>query len=126
MKERYEVWVEKMTKKELAIVEAAEKRAKERLVSLSYDMRKISKSIESKGVTLKSLEGSKVTLSNCILSNFPNAYKHIASGTLVTYEIRGGRPCVVNAERWHTDNRGIIWDFTDKAKEAILKAAMNS
>ena len=122
MKERYQVWVEKITKKELALIEEAEKRARERKVDIERDMKTVSDSIEEKGVSLKALEGSSVWVSQCVLSNFPNAYKYTPYGTVVMYLIKGGRPHVRYVERNHTEKR-ITWNFTQEAKKAIIKAS---
>lgn len=124
MKERYQVWVEKMTKKELAYVAEVEKGARERKVDIERDMRVICDSIKKKGVSIKSLEGSTVTISQCVLSDFPHAYKHTPYGTVVTYCIEGGRPRIFCADRFYTESY-IKWRFTDEAKEAILKASEN-
>ena len=124
MKERYQVWVEKMTKKELAYIAEVEKRARERKVDIEKDMRVICDSIKKKGVSIKSLEGSTVTISQCVLSDFPRAYKHTPYGTVVTYCIEGGKPRVFYADRFYTESY-IKWKFTDEAKEAILKASEN-
>ena len=122
MKERYQVWVDKMTKKDLAYIAAVEKGAKVRKVDIEKDMRVIYDSIKKKGVSIKSLEGSTVTISQCVLSDFPRAYKHTPYGTVVTYCIEGGRPHVFCADRFYTESY-IKWKFTDEAKEAILKAS---
>ena len=76
MKERYQVWVDKMTKNDLASLAEVEKGAKVRKVDIEKDMRVIYDSIKKKGVSIKSLEGSTVTISQCVLSDFPRAYKH--------------------------------------------------
>ena len=116
MKERYQIWLEKMTKKELVYIAEVEKRARERKV--------ICESIKKKGVSIKSLEGSTVTISQCVLSDFPHAYKHTPYGTVVTYCIEGGRPRIFCADRFYTESY-IKWRFTDEAREAILKASEN-
>lgn len=122
MKERYQTWKEKVTKKELALIEEAEKKARERKVDIERDMKTISDSIEKKGVSLKALEGSSVWVSQCVLSNFPNAYKYTPYGTVVMYLIKGGRPHVRYVERNHTEKQ-ITWNFTTEAKKAIIKAS---
>ena len=122
MKERYQTWKEKVTKKELALIEEAEKKARERKVDIERDMKTISDSIEKKGVSLKALEGSSVWVSQCVLSNFPNAYKYTPYGTVVMYLIKGGRPHVRYVERNHTEKR-ITWNFTTEAKKAIINAS---
>lgn len=122
MKERYQTWKEKVTKKELALIEEAEKKARERKVDIERDMKTISDSIEKKGVSLKALEGSSVWVSQCVLSNFPNAYKYTPYGTVVMYLIKGGRPHVRYVERNHTEKR-VTWNFTTEAKKAIIKAS---
>ena len=122
MKERYQTWKEKVTKKELALIEEAEKKARERKVDIERDMKTISDSIEKKGVSIKALEGSSVWVSQCVLSNFPNAYKYTPYGTVVMYLIKGGRPHVRYVERNHTEKR-ITWNFTTEAKKAIINAS---
>ena len=66
MKERSLIWLEKLTKKELALIARAEGRAEVRKVDLERDMKVICDSIKKKGVTLKSLEGSEVTISQAL------------------------------------------------------------
>ena len=44
MKERYQIWLEKMTKKELALIAKAEERAEVRKVDLEKDMKVICES----------------------------------------------------------------------------------
>lgn len=111
-----------MAKKELALIEEAEKKAKERKVNIERDMKTISDSIEEKGVSLKALEESSVVVSQCVLSDFPNAYKYTPYGTVVTYKIKSGRPHVCYVERHYTKKR-ITWNFTQEAKDAIIKAS---
>ena len=117
---RGEKWFYKLTKKELAIVEECEKDAKVRLVNLRRQLIVISNSTEQKGVHLTDLIDCTVTVSECVLSDFPNAYKYIPSGTVVTYKIeKNNRVRIISACRTYTDHR-IEWSFTDKAKEAII------
>ena len=123
MKERYLIWLEKMTKKELALIDKAEERAEVRKVDLEKDMKVICESIKKKGVTIKSLEGSEVTISQCVRSDFPPSYNHTPRGTVVTYKIEKGRPRICYARRNYTYNR-IVWTFTNMAKEAIIKASI--
>ena len=121
MKERPLIWLEKLTQKELALIARAEGRAEVRKVDLENDMKLICESIKKKGVTLGSLEGSEVTISQCVRSDFPPTYKHY--GTVVTYKMEKGRPCICHACRSCTYNR-IEWNFTDMAKEAIIEASI--
>ena len=121
MKERPLIWLEKVTQKELELIARAEGRAEVRKVDLENDMKLICESIKKKGVTLKSLEGSEVTISQCVRSDFSPTYKHY--GTVVTYKIEKGRPRICHACRSCTYNR-IVWNFTDIAKEAIIEASI--
>lgn len=123
MKERYQIWLDKMTKKELALVAKAEERAEVRKVDLEKDMKVICESIKKKGVTLRSLEGSEVTISQCVRSDFPPSYNHTPRGTVVTYKIEGGRPRIRYVRRNYT-YRYIVWTFTNMAKEAIIEASI--
>ena len=123
MKERYQIWLDKMTKKELALIDKAEERAEVRKVDLEQDMKVICESIRKKGVTLKSLEGSEVTISQCVRSDFPPSYDHTPRGTVVTYKIEGGRPHIHYVRRNYTA-RYIVWNFTNMAKEAIIEASI--
>ena len=123
MKERYQIWLEKMTKKELALIEKAEERAEVRKVDLEKDMKVICDSIKKKGVTLKSLEGSEVTISQCVYSDFPPSYNHTPRGTVVTYKIEKGRPHIHYVRRNYTA-RYIVWNFTNMAKAAIIEASI--
>ena len=123
MKERYQIWLEKMTKKELALVAKAEERAEVRKVDLEKDMKVICESIKKKGVTLKSLEGSEVTISQCVRSDFPPSYDHTPRGTVVTYKIEKGRPRICYVRRNYT-YKYIVWNFTNMAKEAIIEASI--
>lgn len=123
MKERYQIWLDKMTKKELALIDKAEERAEVRKVDLEKDMKVICESIKKKGVTLKSLEGSEVTISQCVRSDFPRSYNHTPYGTVVMYKIESGRPRIHHVWRSYTYNR-IAWNFTNEAKEAIIKASV--
>ena len=101
---RGEKWFYKLTKKELAIVEECEKDAKVRLAMPDT----------------VGLKDKSVTVSECVLGDFPNAYKYIPSGTVVTYKIeKNNRVRIISACRTYTDHR-IEWSFTDKAKEAII------
>ena len=121
MKERSLIWLDKLTKKELALIARAEGRAEVRKVDLEQDMKVICESIKKKGVTLKSLEGSEVTISQCVRSDFSTTYNHY--GTVVTYKMEKGRPRICNVRRSCTYNR-IVWNFTDLAKEAIIEASI--
>ena len=121
MKERSLIWLEKLTKKELALIAKAEGRAEVRKVDLEADMKVICESIKKKGVTLKSLEGSEVTISQCVRSDFSSTYNHY--GTVVTYKMEKGRPCIRNVCRNYTYHH-IVWNFTDLAKEAIIEASI--
>ena len=121
MKERSLIWLEKLTKKELALIARAEGRAEVRKVDLEADMKVICESIKKKGVTLKSLEGSEVTISQCVRSDFSTTYNHY--GTVVTYKIEKGRPRICYVRRNNTCHR-IEWNFTDMAKEAIIEASI--
>ena len=123
MKERYQIWLEKMTKKELALIAKAEERAEVRKVDLEKDMKVICDSIKKKGVTLKSLEGSEVTISQCVYSDFPPSYNHTPRGTVVTYKIEKGRPHIHYVRRNYTA-RYIVWNFTNMAKAAIIEASI--
>ena len=123
MKERYQIWLEKMTKKELALITKAEERAEVRKVDLEKDMKVICESIKKKGVTLKSLEGSEVTISQCVYSDFPPSYNHTPRGTVVTYKIEKGRPHIHYVRRNYTA-RYIVWNFTNMAKAAIIEASI--
>ena len=123
MKERYQIWLEKMTKKELALIAKAEERAEVRKVDLEKDMKVICESIKKKGVTLKSLEGSEVTISQCVLSDFPPSYDHTPRGTVVTYKMEKGRPRICYVRRNYTCHH-IVWTFTNMAKEAIIEASI--
>ena len=121
MKERSLIWLEKLTKKELALVAQAEGRAEVRKVDLEADMKVICDSIKKKGVTLKSLEGSEITISQCVRSDFPSTYNY--KGTVVTYKIEKGRPRICYVRRNNTCHH-IVWNFTDLAKEAIIEASI--
>ena len=121
MKERSLIWLEKLTKKELALVAQAEGRAEVRKVDLEADMKVICDSIKKKGVTLKSLEGSEITISQCVRSDFSTTYKQY--GTVVTYKIEKGRPRICYVRRNNTCHH-IVWNFTDLAKEAIIEASI--
>ena len=123
MKERYQIWLDKMTKKELAPVAKAEERAEVRKVDLEKDMKVICESIKKKGVTLRSLEGSEVTISQCVRSDFPPSYNHTPRGTVVTYKIEKGRPRICYVRRNYT-YKYIVWNFTNMAKEAIIEASI--
>ena len=123
MKERYQIWLEKMTKKELALIDKAEERAEVRKVDLEKDMKVICESIKKKGVTLRSLEGSEVTISQCVYSDFPPSYNHTPRGTVVTYKIEKGRPHIHYVRRNYTA-RYIVWNFTNMAKAAIIEASI--
>ena len=123
MKERYQIWLDKMTKKELALIAKAEERAEVRKVDLEKDMKVICESIKKKGVTIKSLEGSEVTISQCVRSDFPPTYNHTPRGTVVTYKIEKGRPRICYVRRNNTCHH-IVWNFTDLAKEAIIEASI--
>ena len=123
MRERYQIWVDKMTKKELALIAKAEERAEVRKVDLEKDMKVICESIKKKGVTLRSLEGSEVTISQCVRSDFPPSYNHTPRGTVVTYKIEGGRPRIRYVRRNYT-YKYIVWTFTNMAKEAIIEASI--
>ena len=123
MKERYQIWLEKMTKKELALIAKAEERAEVRKVDLEKDMKVICESIRKKGVTIKSLEGSEVTISQCVRSDFPPSYNHTPRDTVVTYKIEKGRPCIRYVRRNYT-YKYIVWNFTNMAKAAIIEASI--
>ena len=116
---RGEKWFYKLTKKELAIVEECEKLQRVRLANLRRQLITISNSIEQKGVHLTDLIDCTVTVSECVLSDFPNTYKYIPSGTVITYKIEKNRIRIISACRMYTYHR-IEWHFTDKAKEAII------
>ena len=117
MKERPLIWLEKLTKKELELIAKAEGRAEVRKVDIEKDMKVICDSIKKKGVTLKSLEGSEVTISQCVRSDFPSTYNY--KGTVITYKIENGRPRICYERRNNTCHR-IVWSYTDMAKEAII------
>ena len=121
MRERSLIWLEKVTKKELELIAQAEGRAEVRKVDLEADMKVICDSIKKKGVTLKSLEGSEVTISQCVRSDFPSTYNY--KGTVVTYKIEKGRPRICYVRRNYTYHH-IVWNFTDMAKEAIIEASI--
>ena len=121
MKERSLIWLDKLTKKELALIARAEGRAEVRKVDLEQDMKVICESIKKKGVTLKSLEGSEVTISQCVRSDFSTTYNHY--GTVVTYKMEKGRPRICNVRRNYTYNH-IVWNFTNMAKAAIIEASI--
>ena len=121
MKERPLIWLEKVTQKELELIAKAEGKAEVRKVDLENDMKLICESIKNKGVTLKSLEGSEVTISQCVRSDFPSTYNY--KGTVITYKMEKGRPRICNVRRSCTYNR-IVWNFTDLAKEAIIEASI--
>ena len=121
MRERSLIWLEKVTKKELELIAQAEGRAEVRKVDLEKDMKVICESIKKKGVTLKSLEGSEVTISQCVRSDFSTTYNHY--GTVVTYKIEKGRPRICYVRRNNTCHH-IVWNFTDLAKEAIIEASI--
>ena len=123
MKERYQIWLDKITKKELALIAKAEERAEVRKVDLEKDMKVICESIKKKGVTLRSLEGSEVTISQCVYSDFPPSYNHTPRGTVVTYKIEGGRPRIRYVRRNYT-SKYIVWNFTNMAKAAIIEASI--
>ena len=111
MKERYLIWLEKMTKKELALIAKAEERAEVRKVDLEKDMKVICESIKKKGVTLKSLEGSEVTISQCVRSDFPPSYSVLHKNT-------------TSLVRRNYTYKYIVWTFTNMAKEAIIEASI--
>ena len=121
MKERYLIWLEKLTKKELDLIARAEGRSEVRKVDLERDMKVICDSIKKKGVTLKSLEGSEVTISQCVRSDFSPTYNY--KGTVITYKIENGRPHICYVRRNNTCHH-IVWNFTDMAKEAIIEASI--
>ena len=121
MKERSLIWLEKLTKKELALIAKAEGRAEVRKVDLEADMKVICESIKKKGVTLNSLEGSEVTISQCVRSDFPSTYNY--KGTVITYKIENGRPRICYVRRNNTCHH-IVWNFTALAKEAIIEASI--
>ena len=121
MRERSLIWLDKMTKKELALIAQAEGRAEVRKVDLEQDMKVICESIKKKGVTLNSLEGSEVTISQCVRSDFPSTYNY--KGTVITYKIENGRPRICYVRRNNTCHH-IVWNFTDMAKEAIIEASI--
>ena len=121
MRERSLIWLEKVTKKELELIAKAEGRAEVRKVDLEKDMKVICESIKKKGVTLKSLEGSEVTISQCVRSDFSTTYNYY--GTIVTYKMEKGRPCICDVRRNYTYHH-IVWNFTDMAKEAIIEASI--
>ena len=121
MRERSLIWLEKVTKKELELIAQAEGRAEVRKVDLEKDMKVICESIKKKGVTLKSLEGSEVTISQCVRSDFPSTYNY--KGTVITYKIEKGRPRICYVRRNNTCHH-IVWNFTDMAKEAIIEASI--
>ena len=121
MRERSLIWLDKMTKKELALIAQAEGRAEVRKVELENDMKVISESIKKKGVTLNSLEGSEVTISQCVRSDFSPTYNY--KGTVITYKIENGRPRICYVRRNNTCHH-IVWNFTDLAKEAIIEASI--
>ena len=121
MKERSLIWLEKLTKKELDLIARAEGRAEVRKVDLENDMKVICESIKKKGVTLTSLEGSEVTISQCVRSDFPSTYNY--KGTVITYKIENGRPRICYVRRNNTCHH-IVWNFTDMAKEAIIEASI--
>ena len=123
MKERYQIWLDKMTKKELALIAKAEERAEVRKEKQKKDMKVICESIKKKGVTLRSLEGSEVTISQCVRSDFPPSYNHTPRGTVVTYKIEKGRPRICYVRRNYT-YKYIVWNFTNMAKEAIIEASI--
>ena len=121
MKERPLIWLEKLTKKELELIAKAEGRVEVRKVDIEKDMKVICDSIKKKGVTLKSLEGSEVTISQCVRSDFPSTYNY--KGTVITYKIENGRPRICYVRRNNTCHH-IVWNFTDMAKEAIIEASI--
>ena len=121
MRERSLIWLEKVTKKELELIAQAEGRAEVRKVDLEKDMKVICESIKKKGVTLKSLEGSEVIISQCVRSDFPSTYNY--KGTVITYKIEKGRPRICYVRRNNTCHH-IVWNFTDMAKEAIIEASI--
>ena len=112
-----------MTKKELALIAKAEERAEVRKEKQKKDMKVICESIKKKGVTLRSLEGSEVTISQCVRSDFPPSYNHTPRGTVVTYKIEKGRPRICYVRRNYT-YKYIVWNFTNMAKEAIIEASI--
>ena len=123
MKYCFLIFFFKLKKKEVALVAEAEERAEVRKVDLEKDMKVICESIKKKGVTIKSLEGSEVTISQCVRSDFPPSYNHTPRGTVVTYKIEKGRPRIRYVRRNYT-YKYIVWNFTNMAKAAIIEASI--
>ena len=116
---RADLWLSKLTKKEKNMLDQCEERAKVRKVSLSYAYCRILETVSD--VPLKALEGSTVTYSECVYSDFPKAYKYTPDGTVCTFIFKNSRPVLVDAVRSCTYKR-ISWDFTETAKAAIVES----
>lgn len=116
-------WEQKVTKKELALLEDEQVRAKVRTFS---DMRQIYNLVEDSlklkpRLSMKDLEGCSVCLSACVWSDFPKAYtkKGSPEGTVISMVFKGGRPRMTEVRRDVTSYK-VSWTFTDEAKVLIL------
>lgn len=124
--EVYERWLKKITKKEYEIIEKCEYQQRVRKADIGKQLAAIYDSIKQKGIInyYSDLMDCTVTVSECVIYDFPNAYinKSMPKGTVITYRIEKNRIRIISACRMCTYHR-IEWHFTDKAKEAIINAA---
>lgn len=116
---RAEKWQSKMTNKEVKAVEDAEAGCRERKGHIFSALLMISERIS---VPMTALEGSHVTVSWCVWSDFPSAYtrRYSPEGTVIRFVFRGGRPRVEHVSRSVTSKR-MSWELTAMAKDAVAE-----
>lgn len=123
--EKIESWFNSLTKKELNMIEECEKNTITRKADIKKQLSKIETWIETYRLPLSILEGSRVVISEYTENEFPRKYlnKGKPLSTVITYEIRKGKPRIVDAERTFSYHY-LEWNLTETAKTELLKKAI--
>ena len=123
--DKIESWFNSLTKKELSMIEECEKGSIVRKADIKIQLSKIEKWVENYRLPLSILEGSRVVISEYTETEFPKKYltKGKPLSTVITYEIRKGKPRIVDAERTFSYHY-LEWNLTETAKTALLKKAI--
>lgn len=118
---KIEAWKKKATKKEVVMLQDAQKRAQVRTTSLERDYNDLYAHIKRMGVTLKSLEGCRVIIAQAVSRDFPASYKYRPEGTVTKYLFKGGRPVLEYAYRDGAYTHEQEWLLTDEAKKSLIE-----
>lgn len=108
-----------------AMIEEAQKRARERKVDFDDIVKALDDIEKSLGIAKKSMIGITADI-DIHAQDFPKAYKYTPESTQVMLVRKTSGWDLISVERWHTrkDGHRIELKLTDEAKEAIIRKSM--